>query len=218
MHVGNRLYRSFFGGERSGHAGGGGGGQGPLGQEVAGDGEEVLAQCLAKVLRAGVDGSEGGGAAGAASISPGTADDIPGATPIRPASRPPRSARNAAVPSNSPDCLGAAPTVIHCSRPGSYIHAYFLTDPRPQAGIDARENPGHAAGLPCWRADADQEPAGPDVRGVRGTPDDDLRPRPHRGLPACDRVGGADALRVAHARSRAATSGPRVQERDHLAC
>ena len=41
------------------------------------------------------------------------------------------------------------------------------------------------------RAHADQEPARPDVRGVRGTPDDDLRPRSHRGLPACDRRGGA---------------------------
>ena len=40
-------------------------------------------------------------------------------------------------------------------------------------------------------ADADQEPARPHVRGVRGTPDDDLRPCSHRGVPAGDRLGGA---------------------------
>jgi hypothetical protein len=42
-----------------------------LGEELVEDGEEVLAQCLASVLQAGVDGSEGGGAAGAADISSG---------------------------------------------------------------------------------------------------------------------------------------------------
>ena len=40
-------------------------------------------------------------------------------------------------------------------------------------------------------ANADSEPARPDVRGVRGASDDDLRPCSHRGLPACDRLGGA---------------------------
>ena len=71
MHVGNRLYRSLFGGERSGRADGAGGSQGPLGEELVEDGEEVLAQFLASVLQAGVDGSEGGGAVGAAKISSG---------------------------------------------------------------------------------------------------------------------------------------------------
>ena len=42
-----------------------------MGEELVEDGEEVLAQCLASVLQAGVDGSEGGGAAGAADISSG---------------------------------------------------------------------------------------------------------------------------------------------------
>jgi hypothetical protein len=70
VHVGNRLDRSFLGVSV----------QVPptvvvvakvLGEELAGDGEEVLAQCLADVLRAEVDGSEGGGAVGAADISSG---------------------------------------------------------------------------------------------------------------------------------------------------
>ena len=42
-----------------------------MGEDLVEDGEEVLAQCLASVLQARVDGSEGGGAAGAADISSG---------------------------------------------------------------------------------------------------------------------------------------------------
>ena len=78
-------------------------------------------------------------------------------------------------------------------RSGLELHPRVIPDrPTPsRRALTPARPPVTRRGYDASRADADQEPAGPDVRGVRGTPDDDLRPRSHRGLPACDRLGGA---------------------------
>jgi Ribosomal protein L11 methyltransferase (PrmA) len=118
VHVGNRLYRSFLGDERSGPDGGVGG-QGPWAKRWRGTARRFSPSVWLMSCGQGWMVAKAVAPPGQRASPRGTADDIPGATPIRPTSRPPRSARNAAVPSNSPDCLGAAPTVIHRSRSGA---------------------------------------------------------------------------------------------------
>jgi hypothetical protein len=101
VHVGNRLDRLFFGGERSGPAGGGGS-QGPWAKGWRGTARRFSPRCLATVCRREWLAAKAVAPPGRRTSPRGTANDLPGAPPARPASRPPRSARNAAVPSTTP--------------------------------------------------------------------------------------------------------------------
>jgi hypothetical protein len=124
------------GGERSGPAGGGG--QGLWAKSWAGDGEEVLAQCLANVVRQGWMAAKAVAPPGRRTSPRGTADDIPGAAPARPASRPPGPNTKRRCPVSNPGCLAAAPTVIHRSRSGTTSTRCSGPIRTLQAGIDAR--------------------------------------------------------------------------------
>jgi hypothetical protein len=152
VHVSNRLYRSFLGGERSGPDGGVGG-QGLWAKRWRGTAKRFSPSVW--LMSAGRSGWWRRRWRRRGSEHP------PGEQPMtfpaqhrsgRPLAHP-GPARNGRCPVDNPDCLGAAPTVIHFPV-WSYIYAYFPAGPRPQAGIDARENPCHPGGatmLACGR-------------------------------------------------------------------
>ena len=144
MHVGNRLYRSFFGVSV----------QVPpvavvvakvFGRRAGGDGEEVLAQCLADVCRQEWMAAKAVAPPGRRTSPRGTADDIPGAIrPGRPLAHPGRH-ETPLSRQTSPAAWAAPVTVIHRSRSGAAstgiswpVHAFQASG--------ARENTSEPAG------------------------------------------------------------------------